>query len=281
MRGRKIKTQSDVERYIAQGCGSGELEDYLPWIRVEDVASRGKSRKVPGIKVDRTYEVLSGLEYQYLNVLEFSENVVDIREQFPIFPTEAALEIACDLGIAYPKYPSTTVLFVMTTDFLITVADPDGSVRHVARTVKPEFNPDDAKKHKRIVEKLELERAIWAHKGVTDWAIVGPEALGVALPRNLELLRGGADRSMRIGKELRAKFLDHLAHFWSRDRNLSAVIRTAATIMQLPYLDGVRLFKHLAWHKFVTFDIRNVELKLTASCPEANFTDDVSKQKAA
>ena len=270
-----------MERYIAQGCGSGELEDYLPWIRVEDVASRGKSRKVPGIKVDRTYEVLSGLEYQYLNVLEFSESVVDIREQFPIFPTESALEIARELGITYPRYPSTTVQFVMTTDFLITVADPDGSVRHVARTVKPEFDPDDSKRHKRIVEKLELERAIWAHKGVTDWAIVGPEALGDALPRNLELLRGGADRSMRIGKELRARFLDHLVHFWSRDRNLSAVIRTAATTMQLPYLDGVRIFKHLAWHKFITFDIRNVELKLTSFCPEAVFTDGVSKQKAA
>lgn len=281
MRGRKIKTQSDVERYVAQGCGSGELEDYLPWIRVEDVASRGKSRKVPGIKVDRTYEVLSGLEYQYLNVLEFSENVVDIREQFPIFPSEATLEIARELGIAYPKYPATTVHFVMTTDFLITVADPDRSFRHVARTVKPEFDPDDAKRHKRIVEKLELERAIWAQNGVTDWAIVGPEALGDALPKNLEFLRGGADRSMRIGKELRAKFLDHLVHFWSRDRNLSAVIRTAATTMQLPYLDGVRLFKHLAWHKFVTFDIRNVELKLTSLCPEVVFTDDVSNKKAA
>jgi hypothetical protein len=70
-------------------------------------------------------------------------------------------------------------------------------------------------------------------------------------------------------------------YFWSRERKLSAVIRTAATTMQLPYLDGVRLFKHLAWHKFITFDIRNVELKLTSPCPEAIFTGGASVQRAA
>ena len=121
MRGRKFKTQADVNRYIEDGYGSGELENYRPWLRVQDVPSHGRSRKVAGIKVDRHFELFSDLEYRYLSVLEFSESVIDIREQYPLFPTEGALQLAKELGIVYPKYPSTTVDYVMTSDFLITI----------------------------------------------------------------------------------------------------------------------------------------------------------------
>lgn len=281
MRGRRFKTQADVNRHIEEGYGSGELEHYRPWLRVQDVPSQGRSRKVAGIKIDRNFELLSDLEYRYLSVLEFSESVIDIREQYPLFPTDGALQIAAELGIVYPKYPSTTVNYVMTSDFVVTIRGEDGAPRLAVRTVKPEFDEANSAKLKRTVEKLELERAIWSSQGVTDWALVTPEVLGTALPKNLEFLRGGANKSRQVSVSLRESFRDHLAYFWSSDRTLSAVIRSAATTMQLPYMDGVHLFKHLCWFKFITLDIRNVELKLTAHCPMAHFTDKSPNRRVA
>jgi hypothetical protein len=84
MRGRRFETQNDIDRYVAQGYVRGSGADYKPWLRVQDVPSRGRSRKFKGLKTGRVRHVLSDLEYAYLVVLEFSELVIDIREQFPL-----------------------------------------------------------------------------------------------------------------------------------------------------------------------------------------------------
>lgn len=281
MKGRKFKTQADVDRCVAEGHGSGEREAYKPWLRVQDVPSRGRSRKVAGIKVDRTYHVISDIEYRYLNILEFSEEVVDIREQFPLLPNESARAIAEGLGIAYPRFVGTTVPFVMTTDFVLTVRDTGGSTRLAARTVKPDLESIDPKSIKRMLEKLELERAIWASQGVVDWALVTPEPMGTILPKNLEFIRGGADRFLHLDTQQREDFALHLEYFWSLERTLSSVIRSAARAMSLPYPEAISLFKNLAWNKLITFDIRCTELKLTASCPRAQFYLKSTPVKAA
>lgn len=134
---RRIKTQAQIDRYVTQGLGQGEREDYQPWLRVQDVPSRGRSHKVHGSIVDRVYQLLSDLEYAFWLQLDFSENVVDIREQFPLFPVPALQAIAASRGIKYPVYVGTNVPFVMTTDFVVTIREPNGSTRLVARTVKP------------------------------------------------------------------------------------------------------------------------------------------------
>ena len=106
---RRIKMQADVDRYVKQGLGQGERESYQPWLRVQDVPSRGRSHKVLGSIVDRVYHLLSDLEYAFWLQLDFSEHVVDIREQFPLFPVPALQAIASSKGIKYPVYLGTDV----------------------------------------------------------------------------------------------------------------------------------------------------------------------------
>jgi hypothetical protein len=101
---RRFKSEADIARFVKQGYGQGEGSAYIPWIRVQDVPSRGRPRKVPGIKSGRTHHTLSDLEYYYLLLLEFSSEVVDIREQYPVFPTARARDLAAELGIRYPMY---------------------------------------------------------------------------------------------------------------------------------------------------------------------------------
>lgn len=180
---RRFKTEADIARYVKQGFGRGEGSSYIPWLRVQDVPSKGRSRKVVGIKSRRTHHLLSDLEYYYFLLLEFSDEVIDIREQYPIFATARARDIAADMGIQYPVYVGTQLPYVITSDFAITLKPHNGKKRIVVRTCKYEAELDDPNGGKRTAEKLDLERAILADQGVDDWKIVTEQ------PRYLLLLR--------------------------------------------------------------------------------------------
>lgn len=282
MRSRQFKTQADLDRHVAKGYGAGEGENYQPWLRIQDVASRGRSRKVQGTKVNRMHHLLSDFEFWYLLLLEFSEKVIDIREQFPLFPTPEAHQIAASLGIIYPRYPSTTVPFVMTTDFVVTLVDASGNRGTAARTLKYEDEFASTKELQRRLEKFELEKAIWASKGISDWKIITPSMIGPVTVRNLQWLRKGAKLERHLTHpDFQRNFWDHLNYFYSRERTLSAVIRAVATAISLPYADGVLLFKHLVWQKSIVVNIREDELKLTDPCPMLLFPNAHRNRKVA
>jgi hypothetical protein len=282
VRARQFKTQADLDRHVAKGYGAGEGDNYLPWLRIQDVSSRGRSRKVQGTKVNRTHHLLSDFEFWYLLLLEFSEQVVDIREQFPLFPTPEAQQIAASLGIIYPRYPSTAVPFVMTTDFVVTLVDAAGNRTTAPRTLKYEDEFAGTKELQRRLEKFELEKAIWASKGESDWKIVTPGMIGPVAVSNLQWLRKGARPERHLTHpDLHRNFLDHMGYFYSRERTLSAVIRAAAAAIRLPYADGVLLFKHLVWQKAIVVNIREDEMKLTDPCPVLLFPDAQRSRKVA
>ena len=77
MRGRKFASQQDIDRHIANGFGGGAGASYVPWLRVQDVPSIGRSHKIQGVKIDRIHHLLSDLERSYFLVCEFSEDVVE------------------------------------------------------------------------------------------------------------------------------------------------------------------------------------------------------------
>jgi len=157
---RRFKSEADIDRHIKGGFGQGEGSSYKPWVRIQDVPSIGRSRKTPGFKTGRLHHTLSDLEYYYLLLLEFSDEVVDIREQYPLFATPRARDIAAEMGIRYPKYLGTQLPLVITSDFALTVQASGGKTRMVIRTCKYESELTDPQKGPRVIEKLELEKAI-------------------------------------------------------------------------------------------------------------------------
>lgn len=282
MRTRQIKTQADVDRYIAKGYGAGERESYIPWLKVRDIASRGRSREVKSSKTNRVHHLQSDLEYWYWLALEFSEQVVDIREQYPLFASPESMAIANSLGIEYPKYPSTNVLFVLTTDVLVTVKRPDGTIGLAARTLKYQDELEDPKTRRRTLEKFELEKAIWRSKGVTDWAVVTDQIIGKTLATNLQWLRKAAHPQRHLLQPaLRNAYKEYLKYYCNPDRTLASVIRSAATAVTLPYEDGVVIFKDLVWMKEVLVNLRKDALALTGPCPSFSFPAPVVAEKVA
>ncbi|WP_244111968.1 TnsA endonuclease N-terminal domain-containing protein [Burkholderia diffusa] len=252
---------------MAQGYGQGSGAEYKPWLRVQDVPSRGRSRKVNGLKTGRVHHVLSDLEYAYLVVLEFSERVIDIREQFPLLPLSPIQDVARQRGIRYPFYAQTTVPFVMTTDFVVTVRADDGSAHEFARTVKYTDELVAGNRLLRTLEKLELERAWWLQRGV-DWQIVTEQSVDPVLARNLIWLRGSAliERELQSG-DLLARFVESIGDAGTHDRTLSSLLRTVSYRLCMPYSGAVKLFKYLVWQKVLLVDLRTPML-LTSQAPK-------------
>lgn len=160
---RKIKTFEDFRRALKNKYGVGEGEDYKPWLRVQDVPSKGSSAKIQGIKIDREHHTLSEGESAFFYLAEFRDSVVDIREQFPLIPIDLTIKIASVLGVAHPSIPDSKDLNILTTDFLLTCSDKRKGVWYEAVSIKS--NAKDLV-DQRTAEKLDIERVWWELLGI-------------------------------------------------------------------------------------------------------------------
>jgi len=189
-RGKKRVNQISVmNRRIKQGRGQGQGKKYLPWLKVQDGPSEGFLIRSLGWTTGRVHHLLSMLEDSYFCLLDWSKDVVDIREQYPLLPLRRTLEIADRLGIKHPSHPRSGQPIVMTTDFLIDVQTSEG-IKTLARTVKPA----DKLTSVRVIEKFEIERTFWAEHGI-DWGIVTEREIDKysALANNVRVLHKSWD----------------------------------------------------------------------------------------
>ncbi|WP_057439787.1 TnsA endonuclease N-terminal domain-containing protein [Pseudomonas amygdali] len=252
---------------MEKGFGQGSQELYVPWLRVQDVPSHGRSRKVHGVKVDRLHHLLSDLEYGYLLVAEFSPEVLDIREQFPLLPVPTLQSIAHALSIRYPVYPGTKVPFVMTTDFLLTIKQPDGSTRLAARTIKYTESLKPSKGLERTLEKFQIERAYWTDRGV-DWNIVTEKDLPAPLIQNLDWLRKSATLQRHLQQRpLIESFLEEITRVREYPWSLERALRHIAGVLFIPYADAKAMFMHLVWHKQILLDLTAERLSMKSVVP--------------
>src|SRR5262249_10338068 len=104
---RALIDQDSVARFEARGRGKGTGAHYLPWLRVQDVPSKGLSTRVEGWKTGRIHHFLSTLELIYYYIVEWSSIVTDIREQYPILPLEETISIAQHCGVSHPVHPKS------------------------------------------------------------------------------------------------------------------------------------------------------------------------------
>lgn len=175
-------TEAKISRYIKEGRGQGELALYRPWLTIQDVPSSGRVHRFIGWKTTRQHHLLSDLEFNYHCFCDWAENILDIREQYPL-ERELTLKIAEELGINHPVDKKTNTPIVMTTDCFLTMRE-GSSVVYKARTLKYEKDLND----KRIIEKFEIEKCYWERQGI-DWAIVTEKELPVTFISNLKFLR--------------------------------------------------------------------------------------------
>jgi hypothetical protein len=175
-------TAASIARRIKEGRGDGYFSEYKPWLTIHDVPSIGVVTRILGWKTNRLHHYLSEhYELAHHYQMEWSEDVIDIREQYPLLPLEKTLYIAEKLGIKHPVDPKTKHPIVMTTDMLLTVKKGD-ELHFVAHSIKPASTLN-----KRVIEKLQIEKQFFKDMGIS-WALITEKQINYDLVRNVEWL---------------------------------------------------------------------------------------------
>jgi hypothetical protein len=174
--------QTTIKNRLKQGRGLGVLSEYKPWLYIQDVPSKGLSTRIKGITTNRIHHLLSKLELYCFLCLDWSEKVIDIREQYPLYFPET-LAIAKQLNIKHPKVPKTGENIVMTTDFLVTLYD-SLMPKDVAISVKYSKDLNNL----RTINKLEIERFYW-HRRNVEWRIITELQINQILVSNINWVR--------------------------------------------------------------------------------------------
>lgn len=91
-------TDTVIQQRLSSGRGTGRGKDYTPWLLVQDAPSNGLLTRVKGYTTSRVHHVFSQLESRCLFIFDWSEKIVDIREQFPLLPLEETVAIAQECG---------------------------------------------------------------------------------------------------------------------------------------------------------------------------------------
>lgn len=276
----KRKRIKNIEKMIKEGYGSGIGSDYKPWIKIQDVPSYGRVTRVKGIKTNRQHEFLSDMERDYFYILEYSDNIKDIREQFPLLPQEDTISIANELGLRHPKNPETGEDIVMTTDFLITVSTEDG-IKEVARTIKSKDDLID----KRILEKFEIERVFWKKRNI-DWAIVTEEEIDKIIAHNISFVQGycnirNIDGFIDLASlEIQDLVYEFIKRIVDDKRSMRAISLEFDNDMSLERGCGLSIFKYLIINKIIKIDISK-KIDVNKNIPILSIsTDEIKKVEA-
>lgn len=253
----KRKRNTDIEKKIKEGCGLGRGIDYKPWITIQDVPSKGRATRLKGIKTGRQHEFLSDMERNYFYFLEYSSEVKDIREQYPLLPIEDTICIAKELGVEHPKNPKNGELIALTTDFLITTYT-NNKEESVARTIK---SKDDLL-NERVLEKFEIERIYWEKREI-DWGIVTDIEIDKVIANNIAFIHGYNDLKSIDSvndiplTDIHDLILEFIKRVIDERRSVREVCTEFDKDMILEIGTGISIFKYLLINKIIEIDLKS------------------------
>ncbi len=245
-------TQAKFERYIKEGRGKGRGKNYKPWITIQDFPSVGRASRSPGWKSERIHHLMSDWESRLFYLFEWSKEVQDIREQYPLLDLDLAMEIAKEMGIEYPVNKKSNVPYVLTTDFMLTVKQGKKPVQ-IARTFK--MTKDLGKK--RTIEKLELERRYWDKQDV-DWAIVTEQEISKIFASNIEWIYPAYRWELpEMQNNGNCYYFSNILKERLRNKKfkISTIAATLDNDMDLEIGTSLSLFKHLVARKEIIIDM--------------------------
>lgn len=262
-------TEEALDKWIKDGVGQGEFENYKPWLLVPNVPTNSWKCRIRGVKIEREHQLLSNNETMLFYIAEFCPNVIDIREQYPLLPRGQTRLIADRIGVKHPIDKDTGVKIVLTTDFLFTLKYGEKFV-YIARTVKPV----EQLKKERVIEKFEIERRYWYEKGVS-WGIVTDAEIEKCkiFARNIKNVREYSSINKVEGlHELSQLDLSKLVERFKRQivgkKVVNEVIANFANKEGLTSGIGLSLFKHLIYQREIAIDLINSNINSLLDIPQ-------------
>lgn len=251
-RSRYTMTEAKIQRWVKEGRGQGTGRDYKPWLRVTDVPSVGFSHRIYCEVTGRLRHLLSYLEYAAYLVARSNPKIKEVRECLPL-PRSRTRSIAKRHGIPHPRYPSTNVDTVMTTDFLLTTEGVN-LPPYEGWCVKPL----EHLKNRRVCEKIFIEGTYYEEENLPFYVIT-EEHIPPVLLRNFERIRfaWSLDKhptfTIPMARRLQATMLTLIPT--QSDLAYNAFCRSFDHAYELEQGDAHYLFTNLMAHGVITTDM--------------------------
>ncbi|MEF7440621.1 TnsA endonuclease N-terminal domain-containing protein [Paenibacillus lautus] len=261
-------TKAKIERRIKMGRGQGFGKDYEPWLTIHDVPSNGVVTRIKSWTVGRIHHFMSNFERSYFYMMDWADQITDIREQYPLLPLQRTIEIAEELGINHPKDPKTQEPIVMTTDFMLSV----GEDSQCARTLKHASDLSI-----RTVEKLTIEQRYYQELEI-DWRVVTDREIPRAFVHNVEWLHRSRDLEFAPA-DLNQTLIEILApniltEILKRNKPLSAItiefddktgLSTGASMFIVQHMLATKRWKVDMYKKIVPTEIIEISESVLSS----------------
>ena len=148
-------------------CGK-RYSEYRPFITTQSFHSCTSRSRVYIPRFNRDFHLMSAGEYLALLRFEWDDRVTEIREQFPLDP-RITNRLCSDEHMICPGAISGGRAIVMTTDFLVTYQQLDGTMSFCAYQIKYN-NPESD--DRRTKSKILIEKRYWESLGIQyDWIL--------------------------------------------------------------------------------------------------------------
>ncbi|WP_047154581.1 heteromeric transposase endonuclease subunit TnsA [Aneurinibacillus tyrosinisolvens] len=159
--------EEKLQRFLKDGRGQGKFESYVPFIQIHDFGSLGRSSRVKTWRFNRIYHLLSDAETRYFYLTEWEDEILDVREHYPLYDLQEVLGEQKDIDVNKFTDKKSGFPYILTTTFLITVKDDKGNSYDVARNIRASHELEKAT----TIERFELIRRYF-EKINMDWGIV-------------------------------------------------------------------------------------------------------------
>lgn len=246
-------TSKFVQNYIKNRLWEKNTSEYVPFLSVRSNPTEGKANRIKGWKTGRDHHFLSRLECAAFYHFEWSDEIVDIKEQYPLLPMEILQNIASAASIEYPNFANTPI--IMTTDFLIRKVE-NGKTTYHARTVKPYSKLSD----ERIIEKFEIEHRFFKSKNI-DWGIITEKNLPEVFTYNMDILHSNKLNTDKGSLEKQHLFTMYkqlamtIDKFDSKDIPIAYVLTQLSQNLNVEFSYILEIFFKAIINKIIVLDI--------------------------
>ena len=165
-------------------CGK-RYSEYRPFITTQSFHSSASRRRVYVPRFNRDFHLMSTGEYLALLRFEQNKQVAEIREQFPLDP-RITNKLCSDECMICPGAISGGRATVMTTDFLVTFRQPDGTISFHAYQIKYD---NSELGNRRTRSKLLIEKRYWESRGI-QYDLILSSSFNKVYSFNLDYLFG-------------------------------------------------------------------------------------------
>lgn len=190
-----MKRKSDKTKLAEGRCLEGGNQ-YVGFIKANEIGSIGTSTEIPDPIAGRTVDVLSMGEKEFFYIMRFRDDVDLIQEQMRL-SSEVVRKICEEHGFRIPQN-------TLSTDFLVTFYDGSRTAYSIKSGIN-EFNPQ-ASSYNALLIRQYIELEYWKRHGV-KFQIVLRENLNGILAANIANCMAYYNSAHVVSEETMLKYL--------------------------------------------------------------------------